>query len=165
MCDPVTATVVSVGLSVGSSLYQGAQAKKRAKSNADVLERQAALRQEKARVDIEQADIRARRQAGARDAIIGTSGVSAESFSDIIDDDLKSAALDKQLIKYGADIDSSNIRMKAAQQRSEGKAALFGSVLSAAGSVAAGYGRVGELRTKGVATTSPWATYSTPYTG
>lgn len=155
MCDPITAGVISAG----GAIYGGLSANRTARENAALLERQAVLRHEKAKVDIEAADIRARRALGSRDAAIGASGATAASFSDVIADDLATSALEKRLIKYGAAVDSANYRFQAQQQRQAGTDALIGAAFSAAGSVAGGYGR-SNMMARGITIDSPWDTYA-----
>ena len=150
MCDPVSLTLGSAAIGAVGSLYGGLSANRAARDNAALLDRQSALRMEQARVEQESADIRARRAAGSRNAGIGTTGVTAESFSDVINDDLQSTALEQRLIQYGALTDSQNLRAKAGNMRKQGSEALIGSVFSAAGQIADGSGKAYERSNKGV---------------
>lgn len=134
--------LVGTGISAAGSIAGGISANKTAKANAAALEEQARLRQEKGKYDIETQDRQFRRQQGKVLSAVGASGVSAASFLDILADDAAESALEKQAIKFGADADSSNLKRQASIQRQQGRAAMIGSIFSAAGSLASGYGKV-----------------------
>ncbi len=150
MCDPITATIGAGVIGGAGAIFGGISAKQTGDANAALLQQQAALRTEKAKVDIEAADLRQRRAAGERDAKIGTTGIDARSFSDVLADDLATGALEKALIKYGGQVDANNLNYQAQLQKSKGNDALIGSFFSAAGSVLGGYGQAGLIAAKGV---------------
>jgi len=158
MCDPASMVMASGTMGAAGSLFGGVSSMQAGFANSDLLNRQAALRQEKARVDIEAADIRFRRASGERNAGIGTTGISADSFSDVIDDDLKTSSLEKRLIQYGADVDSANLRMQAKMAKSQGIQRFVGSIFSAGGQMAGAYGKAYSLEKGGVSVGGSWAT-------
>ena len=156
MCmDPVSAVLIAgTAVSAAGTIYGGISSKKAADANAAQAEQQAALRRQQALVDIETADRNQRRVMGKTLAAIGTSGVDARSFLDVINDDLQEGALEKIKIKYGGENDAKNLQTGAANTRRAGKAALIGSVFSAAGTAAQGYGRVSSYQTRASASGS-----------
>jgi len=141
--------IAGTAISAAGTVLGGISSYQTGKANEKALNAQADARLEKGKYDTEQADIRFRREQGKVLAGIGTSGVDARSFLDVLTDDAAESSLEKQSIKFGATVDSNNLRYQGKVQRAQGKAALIGSIFSAAGTVASGYGKVTASQIKG----------------
>lgn len=136
MCvDPVSLSFAAGAIGAVGNMIAGFSKKQEADANAAALENNALQRQEKAKFDIERADVKYRRVTGSTVAKIGSTGVDVSSFSDVLADDAKESALEKKAIQVSADIDSANLRFQAAGQRSQGQAALVTGIFGAASSV------------------------------
>lgn len=160
MCiDPVSMMVIGTVASAGSQLVGGMSSMSTANSNAKALQQQAYLREQKGEYDVEQADRRFRREQGKVLAGLAVSGVDASSFYDVLNDNASESALEKKTIRYGATADANNLRHQAMTTKAQGKAAFIGSIFSAAGTVASGYGKVGAMQTKGVTVDTQYGGY------
>lgn len=155
MCiDPVTLTIASTAITAAGTVVGGISAHQASQAEAGRIGQQAAYRETKAAYDIDAASRNQRRSLGRVTAEIGKSGVDAASFLDVISDDLAEGALERETIRFGGQVDSANMRTSARQVRQGGRMALLGSAFSAAGSAAAGYGRVATAPTA----SSNWVT-------
>ena len=138
MClDPVSLGVMAVSAAVGAggSIFSGASQASTHSSNAAALRQQAADRQAKAQYDSELALRKYVRTSGSRDAMIGTTGLSANSFSDIFADDKAESALEIEAIKYQGKLEARNLEFQAAGQDRLSKDARISSYFNAASSV------------------------------
>lgn len=146
MCvDPATAVMVSTGISAIGSMASGVMKASEARANAAALETAAQQRQEKAKFDIERADVQYRRQLGSVQARIGTTGIDTSSFSSVLADDAKESALQKQAIQVGADVESQNLRFQAGGQRMSATSDIVSGAFGAAAAVGKGYGQLATL--------------------
>lgn len=147
MCDPVSALIgVSTAINVAGSVTKGLAAKQTADTNAAALEQQIAQREEKAKYDVELADRKYRRQAGAVRAAIGSTNLDISSFSDVLADDAAESALEKAAIKSGALVDEKNLYFQAQGQRQAGQNAQTGMYFNVAGDFANGFTRRENIR-------------------
>jgi len=136
MCvDPVTMMMVGGAVGAAGNLFAGFSAKQTADTNAAALENSAQQRAEKEKFDTERADNRFRRVQGAVIAKAGSTNIDLSSFSDVLADDAKESALEKQAIHVSSQIDQQNLRFQAAGQKAAGKTALISGIFNAAGSV------------------------------
>lgn len=156
MADPFTwAAIAGAALSAASSIQQGRVASANAKSaanvadyNAKVADNNAATARQQAVANEEgqrrQAALQLGRQrAGTAEAGGGLSGTSGDLYAQ----SLQNADLDAKNILYmgelrgeGSDSESTLQRTGASQYRANGKAAVSGSYLSAAGAAFSGVG-------------------------
>lgn len=142
MCDPVSLTLMSVGISAAGSVVGGMQSAKIHSANAAALEEQAKRREIKAGFDADEARRNYRRAAGKNRAAASATGLDLSTFSDIEDDSALESALEVEAIKYGGSVDAANYRTQANIQRAEGRAAQIGGYFSAAGKLAGGAARL-----------------------
>lgn len=150
MCiDPITATLISTGVSAGvaavGSMATGMMRSSEAKANAAALEASAQQREETAKFQIERADVAYRREAGAVGAKIGTTGVDVTSFSSVLADDAKESALQKSAIQVGADVERNNLLFQASGQKMQAKSDIVSGIFGAATAAAKGYGRLAQI--------------------
>lgn len=143
MCDPVSALVA--GVSAAGSIVSGMSKASTAKSNAAALESSAEQRLEKAKFDEDAAERRYRRQEGAVQALIGKTGVDAESFADVLADDHAESLLERKAIRYNAEVDANNLRFQASGQRVAAKNAMIEAAFGVATAVAGGVGRSQQI--------------------
>lgn len=166
MCiDPVSLTLISAGASAAGSLFSGFSSYQNGKANAAALEVQAKNREEKAKFDVERADNKFQRVQGTARNVAAASGIDVKSFYDVLADNAAESALEKEAIRYGAELDVSNLKSQAAASRKNGTAALVGGAIGAVSAVAGGYGKIATSKSgTGVQLTNPWRT-STTYSG
>lgn len=142
MCaDPATMMVVGAAVSAGGELYAGISADKAGRQAQAQLEQQAQLRIAKGEYDAEDARIRFVRDKGTKVAAAANSGTTMESFADVFADDAAEAALERQTIRYGAQMDAANLRAQGQAADQKGRNAKIGSMFSAAGSIFSAAGR------------------------
>jgi hypothetical protein len=164
MCfDPISmammATVVSGAVSAVGSFVQASNAASVANANAKALERQAALRQEKAKFDADQATREYQRLRGRQEALAGKSGLDAGTFADLFADSAMESALEVAQIKWTADRESENLQFQADSQRAQGQMAKVGGFLEGVGTiVGTGAKLYGQMPSKATSVTSPWQT-------
>lgn len=136
MCDPVSAMFAAqAAVGATGALMSGSANAKAAKANAAALELQRVNRLEKAKFDVEQHDRKFRRAEGKRDADIGTTGISAESFSDVAADDTSESALEQAAIMWSAQNEANMLQFQADAQKQAAKDAKIASYFNAASSV------------------------------
>lgn len=149
MClDPITMMTVGTVISGAGTVLGGFSAMKTGRAQAAQLQQQAQLRQAKAQFDSEMVMRRFERNRGSKLAGIAATGISAESFYDVLADDAAEAALEREAIKFGATADVANLQARANDVRAQGDAAFVGSLFSAAGSMASGFGKKYAVLTK-----------------
>jgi hypothetical protein len=132
------ASVVSAGSQVAGSLHAGEMKSGIASANARLFDEQAKARIEKGKFDAQTAMRNYSRAKGTALSRIASSGVSAQSFYDVLADDAAEAALQRKAIKYGAQAEADNLRFQAAGQRLEARAAKDGARIAAIGNAASG---------------------------
>lgn len=151
MCaDPATMMVVGATVTAGGELYGGLSADKAGRQAQAQLEQQAQLRIAKGEYDAEDARVRFVRDKGAKVASAANSGTSMESFADVFADDAAEAALERQTIRYGAQMDAANLRAQGQAMRERGQNAKIGSMFAAAGSI---FSAAGKARSPAVSPT------------
>lgn len=141
MCDPFTLMAVGTAVSAAGTVATGYMGMKAGEANADGYRQQAIMREEKAKFDSSQAITRFQRTQGQAIANIGTTGISIESFSDVLADSAIESALEVEAIKWQGTAEANNLRFQADAQEYQGKAAFIGSLFAAAGQVAGGVGK------------------------
>lgn len=175
---------VSMGLAVAGAagnlvggIMKGTSEAAAARSNGALLLEQADAREEKAAFDadtilkkaafdIETSKRESGKKAGAARAVIGGSGFTQESFSEILADDAAEASLSVQAIRYTADLDAlearyqgsqeaKQLRHQASGQYSAATDALWGGVISGVSGAATSLGSVFTSKSA-TATTSGW---------
>lgn len=151
MCDPVSAMFgAQAVIGVAGSLSAGSSQAKAHQANAAALELQRQNRLAKARFDVEQHDRKYRRATGSRDALIGTTGVTAESFSDVAADDAAESALEKAAIMWSAQNEANMLQFQADAQRRQAKDAKTASYFNAASSALSAMSGFKRYQTMGV---------------
>jgi hypothetical protein len=135
---------------VAGSLSAGSAQAKAHAANAAALEVQRQNRLEKARFDVEQHDRKFRRASGSRDALIGTTGIDAQSFSDVRTDDAAESALEKAAIMWSAQNEANMLQFQADAQRRQGKDAKTASYFNAASAALSAMGGYKKYQTMGV---------------
>lgn len=153
MCDPVSAMfVVSAGIGAAGALSAGAASSKAHSANAGALEIQKTNRMEKAKFDVAQQERHYTRVSGERDARIGTTGLTSDSFSDIRADDAAESALEQAATLWSAQNDANMLQFQVDAQRREAKAAKTASYFNAAGAVVSAAGGYAKSQGFGVKT-------------
>jgi hypothetical protein len=109
------------------------------KANAAMLERQAEQRLDKAHSDVLDARVNFERHAGRTNALVAASGIDRASFADLLLDDAIQARLERERIAQGGEVDASNLRYRAASERSAGRNAVTAGYINAASSVVGGF--------------------------
>lgn len=167
MCDPFTLMAVGTAVSAAGSLASGYMGMQAGKANAAGYRQQAILREEKAKYDSAQAITRFERTQGQAVANIGTTGLSIESFSDVLADSAVESALEVEAIKWQGHAEANNLRFQAATQEYQGKAAMISGIFSAVGQAAGGMGKAMGMQgspMNGVGY-SPWSYQVNRFTG
>lgn len=167
MCiDPVSMMVIGTVVSAAGTVAGGISSYQAGNANAKGLQEQARLRELKGKYDVEAADRQYRREQGKVLSGVAASGGTAVSFLDVLRDDAAESALEKAAIKFGAKVDATNLRNQASFAKSQGKAALIGSLFSAAGTAMTGMGKAsggsGSAGGYGGTGGSGWTTTVTP---
>lgn len=164
MCDPVTLTVLAVAATVvtaGSEIYAGQAAYQQGKFENEVMNRNAQLEQAnitdaQQRRATEQMQLwrRVTQRLGEQRAEGAAQGLDVNfgSVADIQQDTLMigeedSSTLNQNIDKEikGYDISAANYRAEGAAALYRGKAARFGSYMSAAGTLLAGASQVAKI--------------------
>jgi hypothetical protein len=163
MCPPaaiaIGATLISAAAGAAGSFIQAKNATKVANLNANALEQQAALRQEKAKFDAAQAATKFERLRGQQYALIGKSGLDTGTFSDLLADSALESALEQKQIHWTADRESDNLNFQAGSARMNGQMERQGAILSGIGKLAGGAGSIaGQMPSSSVSVSSPWQT-------
>ena len=135
--DPIT-----LGLMLGGGMIEGfgkifggfSEGRTRA-TTAALFDQQAIARIEKGEFDAAQSRRRFNRQQGETIAAIGTTGVDASSFLDVLMDDASEAALEREAIRHTARAEADQLRFQGREQRRAAKGAVIGSLVGAAASV------------------------------
>lgn len=127
--------VASAGIGVMSSLQQGKAAMAAAQTNAAGLRSQAVSAENKAAADAAQSRTRYERDKGVVESRIGTTGIDAGSFSDVLADDASEAALERALIRASGKAAANNLNFQAEAALAQGRDAKRASYLNAASSV------------------------------
>lgn len=144
MCDPIT---ILAAVSATGAVVSAMQSARTHETNAAAIETQTLDRQEKQYYDTEEADRNYRRTAGATRAAIGSTNLDIRSFSDVLDDDAKEAALSKMAIARGSAIDQRNLQFQASGERSAAGNALVAGAFNAGTAIAGGYANQAKLDT------------------
>lgn len=137
--------LVGTAISAGGSLMGGIQAQQSADANAAALEQQGVARREKGKYDAEAAQRDLTRNEGALTNRIAGTGVTQDSFSDVMADTIAEGKLAQAAIKWGADREIANLQFQADASRSKGQSALFSGLIGAASAGVAGYGKVTKM--------------------
>jgi len=145
MYDPVSPTVLlymalaSTAVAAGSAVYQGQQANKTAKYNAQVSEQNAIAAQQKAAYDEKLHRERVRKLLSSQKAAYGKSGVDmAGSPLLVLQETVEQGELDALAIRYGGSIEASRNRSAATLARMEGRAARTSSYAQAGSTLLSG---------------------------
>ena len=170
MCIPIALGLglAAAGVSAAGSLSSASAGAKAHKASAAAFEQQAIMREQKGAFDAQQAIHRYDRNRGQTVASIGTTGLSLESFSDVLADSAVESALEVKAIKYGAKAEADNLRFQAAGQRVQAKTTRQAGTLSAVGTMlgagAKAYGGAPSASTASVFS-QPWSATVTKFGG
>lgn len=138
MCDPVSLGITAAVVGAAGSITTGIMGAKSASFNARELDRQAEIRREKAEYDVRQATTKFERLQGQTIASAATTGLSLQSFSDVLADSVMEHALEVKAIRWGGGNEARNLEGQAAGQRYNGQAAMIGGIFGAAGKLTGG---------------------------
>lgn len=150
---------VGAGIQAAGSLIQGVSASRAASYNANIANQNAALTLQQGQAAAEEAQRQAELTVGAATAAYGASGVSGASGSavDVLADEARRGTLNKLNTLYDYQLKATSYRDQAALDKYQSRTALFGGILSAAGSAAGG------LSTARLLNASQGAGYSLPF--
>lgn len=115
------------------------------------LNAQAQLQLEKGEFDAATAARKFQRTQGQAIANIGQTGISLDSFSDVLADNVMESALEQKAIRFGAANAAANLRSQATGAAVSGTAAVIGGTFGAAGQYMAGQAKAAALA-KGIDT-------------
>lgn len=162
MCDPVTLTIAATAVSAAGTLYGGYRANQEAKYNAAVSRNNATLEQQQAADALSRGrdeETKHWRQVAMlkaqQIAAFAANGLDTSfgSAADIVVDTAIIGAADAASIRENTQreargylISAQNLRQEAKQQRRAGRDALFGSVVSATGTVLSGASQVAGMK-------------------
>lgn len=161
----------SAAIGAAGALRSGMSARSQADSEAALYRAQAAARLAKAEFDVDTAHRKYRRTKGQGEARAGGSGVSLDSFYDIMNDDAMESALERSAIRWSAKSEAAMLEYQASAAVKRGKDAQTASYINAAGSVVNAFAPLARgTRTTGAsgsATGVPmsWNHTSTTYPG
>lgn len=143
MYDPVTALLlVGTAVTAGGALYEGAQAKKQADYNAQVLEADAVAAKQKAAFDETLHRERVKRILSSQRAAAGASGVEFTGSPLLaFEETVRAGELDALAIRYGGAVESARKRSGAELSRMEGRAARTSSFFKAGATLLTGGAR------------------------
>jgi hypothetical protein len=141
MCEPVSIGLglATFGLGAAQSITQATMGAQTARVNAAALEQQAQIRLQKGEFDADQAINKYERLAGQARANIGVTGISADSFGDVLADSAMESALEVKAIRWGAAHEAKNLQFQASVQRANAKAAKVGGIFGVLGSALKGF--------------------------
>ena len=132
-------TILYVGAAVvaaGSAVYQGVQANKEAKYNAQIREQDAIAAKNKAAYDETMHRDRVRKLLSSQKALYGRSGVSLLGSPELVmEETAAQGELDALAIRYGGDVEASRNRSEATLSRMRGKSASTSGYASAGSSL------------------------------
>lgn len=149
MCEIATGIlVVSAAIGAASSLKAGASAKSQADGEAALYQSQKAARLEKAEFDVATAERKYRRQAGQVVSRAGGSGISLDSFYDVLNDDAEEAALERAAIRWTANSEAKMLDYQSNAATSKGEDAQSASYINAAGAVVSAFGKYRAYKDK-----------------
>lgn len=125
----------SAAIGAYGSIKAGSSAKSQADSEAALYRAQAAARLAKAEFDVDTAHRKFRRQEGQVEARAGGSGITLESFYDIMNDDAAESALERAAIRWSAQSEATMLEYQARSATNRGNDAKSASYINAAGAV------------------------------
>ena len=137
---PAAIPYIAYAVMAAGAVYAGYSANQSAKYNAKIATQEADYRLQKGKADEAQHLENLKKQMAQGKVATAKAGVSLMSTSaqDVFDENLEEGMYDAVMIRYGAEAGSRSLLAKASGLRSEGKAAMIGGMISAAGSVAGG---------------------------
>lgn len=159
----------SAVIGAAGALKAGSSAKSQADGEAALYRAQAAARLAKAEFDADTAQRKFRRQEGQVQARAGGSGVTLESFYDVMNDDAAESSLERAAIRWSAQSEASMLEYQANAATRRGEDAKTASYYNAAGAVVGAFSPMakGSMTTgaSGSATGVPmsWAPTSVSY--
>lgn len=162
----ITLAVVSAATAAAGAISQGNAAKSAAEQNALVMERNAVISRQQGTAAAERQEREGRIRMGAARASAGGSGVTLDSFGDLLEDSAKQEELDRLTILYNSELQAQSGELSAAGERMAGDAAQSAGRLGAAGSLLSAAGSVaGKLPSSGGQTLTAGRKFSIPTTG
>lgn len=117
----------------------GSSAKRQADSEAAMYRAQAAARLAKAEFDADAANRKYRRGKGQVESRGAASGISLESFYDVMNDDAMESALERAAIRWSAQSEANMLEYQASSATRRGKDAQTASYFNAAGSAVSAF--------------------------
>lgn len=136
-----TMMAASTGMSVGSSLLGGMQARDAAKYNAAVASQNAVLARQQGAVAGEQLQRDQQLKLGSMIAQYGASGVQTDTGSpmEILASSVRQMAFDRATLKYNYELKALGLDAEAGAQSARGANAMTSGILNAAGAGLKGY--------------------------
>lgn len=128
--------------SAGASIMQGQAQKQAADFNARVAEQNAVIARQQGQADAERHDRMTRLRRGAAVASAGGSGVTLDSFDDLLADSAMQEELDRLTIIHNADLAARGFTNTATLDRAAGRQAVIGGYTSAAGALLSGGSKI-----------------------
>jgi hypothetical protein len=163
---PLLIMGASAAIGVAGAFQAGSSAKNQADGEAALYRAQAAARLAKAEFDAETSHRKYRREKGQVEARASGSGVSLESFYDVMNDDAMEAALERAAIRWSAQSEASMLEYQASAAERRGKDTKTASYINAVGAVVSPFSPLakGMLTTGASGSVTGGVTMSTPYT-
>ena len=130
---------VAAAASAAGTVYQGVQANKAAKYNANVREQDAIAANKKAEYDADIHRERIRQVLSKQKALIGAAGLDMSGSPLLATlDTVEKGELDALAIRHGGEVQGQRYRSEATLSRMQGKSAQTGSFFKAGGTLLAG---------------------------
>lgn len=142
------ASLAGTAVSAVGAIQQGNAAKAAADYNAQIAERNAVIARQQGAAAAAKQEREGRIRMGMARASAGGSGVTLDSFGDLLQDSAKQEELDRLTILYNADLQAQSGELSAAGERASGAAAQKAGYIGAAGSLlkggASAYSKMGS---------------------
>lgn len=143
--DPVTwatvATVAAGAMSAVGTVYSAQSTSRAAKYNEAVSQQNAVAARDSARVEEQRQRMQSFKQIGSMRANAAASGVSLDSFADVLADSETNAELDALLIRHGGELQARGYENTAALEDYRAKTAKTSGYIGAAGDLLGGAAR------------------------
>lgn len=121
--------VLGTVMSVAATVQAGKQRKKTAEYNATIATQNATLVSQKAQVMADRKRKATNKMMGRQRALLGASGISIDSFRDVLDEQIELGETDALNLEYGGMVEAQGFQNTASLDRASGSnaknAALF----------------------------------------
>lgn len=138
ICDPVTMTVLAVGVQAFGQIQQGQAAKRSADYNAAISRQNAETTRQQTEARKETQDRERRLRLGANIASGGASGVGSEAFGDVMASNAMQEELDLLTLESEGLLQARDFEAQANLQKAEGRQALTSSIIGAGSTILGG---------------------------